>query len=157
MINDEKKIFVTPEGLEKLKSEYKELTEVKRTEIAERIKEARDLGDLSENSEYKSAREEQAKIEGRIAELEEVIKRAAVVKKVKDKKRVDIGCVVKVHLEGQEQEFRIVGATEANPAEGKISHESPLGRALLGKKVGEKVQVEAPAGNVVYKILDIVF
>lgn len=156
-MSEDLKIFVTREGLEKLKSEYQELIEVKRPEIAARIRDARDLGDLTENSEYKSAREEQAKIEGRISELEEIIKKAQIVKKVKDKKKVDIGCKVKVHLEGQDQEFQIVGATEANPVEGKISHESPLGQALLGKKVGEKVKVETPAGIVTYKIKKINF
>lgn len=156
-MSEDLKIFVTREGLEKLKSEYQELIEVKRPEIAARIRDARDLGDLTENSEYKSAREEQAKIEGRISELEEIIKKAQIVKKVKDNKKVDIGCKVKVHLEGQDQEFQIVGATEANPVEGKISHESPLGQALLGKKVGEKVKVETPAGIVTYKIKKINF
>lgn len=156
MKNNEK-IFLTKEGLEKLQQEYKELTEVKRREIAERIQKAREQGDLSENAEYDSARDNQAQIEGRILELEELLKRAQVIKKVKGEKKIEIGVKVKVHLEGQDQEFQIVGAPEADPISGKISHESPLGQALLGKKVGEKIKVTTPAGQVTYKILEIIF
>jgi len=156
MNNNQEKILLTPEGLEKIKKEYEELTIKRRKEIAQRIQEARELGDLTENAEYDSAREEQAQIEGRIAELEEMIKRAKVVKNNKKcPKAIEVGCKVRVHLEGEDTEFHIVGAPEADPQGGKISHESPLGMALLGKKVGEKIEVEAPVGKLIYKILDI--
>lgn len=156
--NNQEKIFLTPEGLEKIKKEYQELTTTRRKEIAQRIQEARELGDLTENSEYKAAREEQASVEGRIAELEELIKKAKVVKNNKKcPKAIEVGCKVRVHLEGRDEEFQIVGAPEADPASGRISHESPLGQALLGKKVGEKIEVDAPVGKIIYKILDILF
>jgi len=155
--NNQDKIFLTPEGLEKTKEEYEELTTKRRQEIAERIQKARELGDLTENAEYDSAREEQAAVEGRIAELEELMKRAEVVKNDKCPVKIEVGCRVRVHLEDQEQEFQIVGAPEADPSSGKISHESPLGQALLGKKVGDKIEVAAPVGKLVYKILDILF
>ncbi len=152
-----KKIFLTPEGLEKIKKEYQELTTKRRKEIAQRIQEARELGDLTENAEYDSAREEQASVEGRIAELEEMIKRAKVVKNNKKcPQEIEVGCKVRVHLEGEDTEFQIVGAPEADPVSGKISHESPLGQALLGKKIGEKIEVDAPVGKLIYKILDII-
>lgn len=156
MRNDEK-IFLTREGFEKLQKEHQELVNEKRKEVALRIQKAREQGDLSENAEYDSARESQAQIEGRILGLEELLKRAQVVKKVKGEKKVEVGAKVKVHLEGQNQEFYIVGALEADPGAGKISHESPLGQALLGKKVGDKINVETPAGKVTYKILEIIF
>ena len=157
MINNQEKILLTPEGLEKIKKEYEELTGKRRREIALRIQKARELGDLTENAEYDSAREEQASVEGRIAELEEMLKRAEVVKNNKRPKAIDVGCHVRVHLEGKDEEFYIVGAPEADPTHGKISHESPLGQALLGKKVGDKIEVEAPVGKLIYKILDIIF
>ena len=153
----QEKILLTPEGLEKIKKEYKELTGSRRKEIAERIQKARELGDLTENAEYDAAREEQATVEGRIAELEELMKRAEVVKNNKCPVQIDVGCRVRVHLEGRDEEFQIVGAPEADPSSGKISHESPLGQALLGKKVGDKIEVNAPVGKLIYKILDILF
>lgn len=153
----QEKILLTPEGLEEIKKEYEELTGKRRKEVAQRIQEARELGDLTENAEYDSAREEQASIEGRIAELEEMMKRAEVVKNNKCSVEIGVGCRVRVHLEDQDQEFQIVGAPEADPASGKISHESPLGQALLGKKVGDKIEVDAPVGKLIYKILDIIF
>ncbi len=155
--NNQEKILLTPEGLEKIKEEYEELTGNRRKEIALRIQKARELGDLTENAEYDSAREEQASIEGRIAELEEMMKRAEVVKNNKCPVEIGVGCRVRVHLEERDEEFQIVGAPEADPASGKISHESPLGQALLGKKVGDKIEVNAPVGKLIYKILDIIF
>lgn len=157
MTNNENRIFVTPEGLKKLQEEYKELTEERRAEVVQRIQKARELGDLTENAEYTAAREEQARIEGRILELGAFLKKAEVVKKKKNCQQVGIGCRVKVHLEGQDQEFKIVGATEADPSQGKISHESPLGHALLGKKIGDQIKVAAPGGHVVYKVLAVLF
>jgi len=155
--DNQEKILLTPEGLEKIKKEYEELTTTRRQEIAERIQKARELGDLTENAEYDAAREEQATVEGRIAELEELMKRAEVVKNNHCPVQIDVGCRVRVHLEGRDEEFQIVGAPEADPSSGKISHESPLGQALLGKKVGDKIEVEAPVGKLIYKILDILF
>ena len=149
---------ITSEGYQKLENELNYLRTVRRDEVAERLRLAlEEGGDLTENAEYDSAREEQASIEGRIAELEETMKRAEVVKNNKCPVEIDVGCRVRVHLEDQDQEFQIVGAPEADPTSGKISNESPLGQALLGKKVGEKIEVDAPVGKLVYKILDIVF
>lgn len=148
------KVYLTKEGLEKLKSELKELVDVKRLGVAQRIKTAREMGDLSENAEYTAAREEQSFVEGRINELEEIIKNAKIAEKTKGD-LIEVGSRVIVHIEGSEEEYHIVGAPEANPAEKKISHESPLGSSLLGKKVGDKIEVEAPMGKVVYTIVKI--
>ncbi|OGC70222.1 transcription elongation factor GreA [candidate division WWE3 bacterium RIFOXYC1_FULL_39_7] len=147
-------LYVTKEGLAKLKNELKELIEEKRPEVARRIQNAREMGDISENAEYDAARQEQSYIEGRIAELEEVVKSS----KVSDAQKSDgvgIGSKVTVHIEGDEETFHIVGAPEANPSEKKISHESPLGVALFGKKVGDLVEVEAPVGKLTYTIINI--
>lgn len=148
------KLLLTKEGLENLKAELKELIDVKRPEIAQRIKEAREMGDISENSAYDAARQEQSVIEGRIAELEDIVKNAQILE-VKNKDKVFVGAKVKVHVDGDTEEFFIVGAPEANPVQRKISHESPLGSALLGKGKGDKIEVEAPVGKIVYTILDI--
>lgn len=144
-------IFLTKEGLEQLKIELKELTETRRIEVSQRIKNAREMGDLSENAEYQSAKEEQGIVEGRIMELEDIIKRAKVEENG-SKEIIGVGSKVSVHIDGDEQVFHLVGAPEANPMEGKISHESPLGMQLLGKKVGEKFEVEAPVGKLTYTI-----
>ncbi|MFZ5424660.1 MAG: transcription elongation factor GreA [Patescibacteria group bacterium] len=146
-------VYLTKQGLEELKKELNQLVD-KRPEVAKRIKTARDMGDISENAEYVAAREEQAFVEGRIAELEDIIKNS----KVSEQKPGDgiyVGAKVVLHIEGDEETFHIVGAPEANPSARKISHESPLGSALLGKKIGEKVEVEAPVGKLVYTILSI--
>jgi len=124
---------ITPEGLEKLKAEIEHLSTAKRREVAERIKEAREFGDISENAEYDDAKNEQALLEGRIAQLEERLRRATVVH-VKDQKS------------GDSQKFQIVGSTEANPAEHKLSNESPIGKALLGHKRNDVVTVDVPRG-----------
>lgn len=147
-------VYLTKEGLEKLKQELSNLTAVRRVEVAHRIKTARDFGDISENSEYDAARTEQAFIEGRIAELEDIIKNAQV-SDTSNKEKVQVGSKVTVHIEGSDAVFFIVGAPEANPAEKKISHESPIGSALLDKKVGEEVIVEVPVGKLTYKVLKI--
>ncbi|GMR19327.1 MAG: transcription elongation factor GreA [Patescibacteria group bacterium] len=148
------KVYLTQEGLEKLQNEFDHLVNVKRKEVAEKLQKARELGDLSENAAYTAAREEQTFMEGRIAELEDLLKKVEVAEKAKAGKVV-VGSTVRVHLDGEKQEFRIVGAPEADPAGGKISHESPLGQALIGKKVGDKVEVEAPVGNLKYHILEV--
>ncbi|MBU0650030.1 transcription elongation factor GreA [Patescibacteria group bacterium] len=153
--NDSKKVILTAAGLEELNKELKELTGVKRVEVVKKIAMARDMGDLSENAAYVSARDEQAFIEGRIAELEDIITNAVVSKGVGCKGVVEIGCKVKVHVDGEEEEYHLVGAPEADPKIKKISYESPLGRALVGKKVGDQVEMEAPDGKVVYTILSV--
>ncbi len=147
-------LYLTKEGLENLKKEFQNLVEVRRPEIAKRIKEAREMGDISENSEYDSARQEQSFVEGRIEELEEILKNAKISTPAK-KDNVGVGCKVTVHVDGGEESFHIVGALEANPSEKKISHESPLGSALLGKKVGDKIEVDAPVGKLIYTVLKI--
>lgn len=142
---------MTKEGHLKLKEELEKLI-ARRPQMAQKIKEAREQGDLSENAAYKSAREEQSFIEGRIAELEEILKRAKVVEHEGGCEKINIGCRVKTHSDDQTQEFQVVGVLEADPGGGKISCESPLGKKLVGKKVGDKVEIEAPAGKIVYTI-----
>ena len=150
----EEKVYLTQAGLEKLKEEYVQLTGIRRKEVAEKLQKARELGDVSENAAYDAARDEQAFVEGRIEELDSLLKNVAVVEKEKAG-LVQVGSTVKVHLDGNEREFQIVGAPEADPSGGKISHESPLGQALLGKKVGDQVEIEAPAGKLIYHVLGI--
>lgn len=148
---DSKKIFLTKEGLGELKQEYEELTKVKRPEILNRVSAARSMGDLSENAEYTVAREELSFIDGRIDELEELLKQVVIISN-NHSNTIKLGSTVKVHTGKDLEEFTLVGEWEADPKEKKISHESPLGKALIGKKVGEKVEVEAPAGKIVYTI-----
>ena len=150
----EEKVYLTQEGLNKLKEEHDQLVNVRREEVAEKLQKARELGDISENAAYDAARDEQTFIEGRIAELEDILKRVEVVE-APAAGEIAIGSTVKVHLDGEEQEFRVVGAHEADPSSGKISHESPLGQSLIGKKVGDQIEVEAPVGKLIYRILDI--
>lgn len=152
------KTILTYAGLKKLEDELLDLKVVKRKEVAEKIKEAREQGDLSENAEYDAAKEEQRHIEARIAELEVILKDVEVVVEedvILD--HVNIGCLVKVYDSAFEEEieFQLVGSTEASSLSDKISNESPLGRALLGKRVGDKVSVEAPVGTIEYTILEI--
>jgi transcription elongation factor GreA len=151
--NDDVKVLLTKEGLEELKKELHTLIEIKRPEVVQKISVARDMGDLSENAAYVSARDDQAFIEGRISELEEIIKNAVVASSAHSKGVVCVGCKIRVHVDGVEQEFSVVGGPEADPKEQKISHESPLGKALMGKKIGDKVEIEAPMGKLVYTIL----
>ncbi len=154
-MNKKDVIYVTKEGLEKLKAELAELNDVKRPEVARRIKDAREMGDISENSEYDAARQEQSYIEGRISELEEFIKNAQISDESTQKGVIGVGAKVKIKVDSEEVEYHIVGAPEANPLEKKISHESPLGSALVGKKVGDKIEVDAPMGKLLYTILKI--
>ena len=145
-----KDVILTPEGLEKLKAELEDLTTTKRREVAERIKDAREYGDISENSEYDDAKNEQAMLESRIAALEEKLRSATVVE-AKDISTdvVGVGTAVKVKDDqtGKSETYTIVGSTEANPAEKKLSNESPVGRALLGHSKGETVSVQLPNGK----------
>jgi len=153
-----KTIKITDDGLKKLEAELENLKTVGRADIAEKIKIARGYGDLSENSEYDEAKNEQAKIEARIVEIEAMLKNVEIIEDVKGKaKSVVIGVKVKVlDIEyGDECEYRVVGSTEADPRDGKISDESPVGKALLGKKIGDEVIVEAPGGEFKLKIIDI--
>ena len=154
----EKKNLMTYAGLKKLEDELHELKVVRRKEVAEKIKEAREQGDLYENAEYDAAKDEQRDIEARIEELEAILKNAeVVVEDEADTEKINVGCKVLVYDEEfeEEVEFKIVGSTEANSLQGKISNESPLGKALIGAKVGDEISVEAPAGMMNYKILKI--
>jgi transcription elongation factor GreA len=149
--------FLTESGAAELRRELTELKTVKRPELAHRLKEAISMGDLSENADYHDAKEQQAFMEGRINYLEELLRSATVVPDEAQKANVvRVGVEVTVQEEGEPPEtFMIVGAAEANPREGKISNESPLGAALMGRKVGDKVKVAAPAGELVFKIKNI--
>ena len=153
-----KKNILTSEGLKKLEDELEELIVVKRKEVAQKIKEAREQGDLSENAEYDAAKDEQRDIEARIEEIEKILKNAEIVDEDEvDLGTINIGCQVKI-LDCEFDEeliYKIVGSTEANSLKGKISNESPVGKALIGKKVGDMVSVETQVGVVSYKVLDI--
>ena len=154
----EKKNLLTYEGLQKLETELHDLKVVKRKEVAQKIKEAREQGDLSENAEYDAAKEEQRDIELRIEEIDRILKNAELVTDEDvDSRVINIGSTVRIQdLEFDEQmEYKIVGSTEANSLKGKISNESPVGKALIGAKVGQKVEVETPSGMIQYKILEI--
>lgn len=151
-------ILLTKQGYDKIVAEHEELVSVKRKEVAERIKEAISYGDISENSEYDSAKNEQAELEERIHKLENMMRKAKIIDESKmTNDRVSIGLKVKVKLmeSKEEYEYVIVGSTEADPFEGKISNESAVGEALLGKKKGEKVEVQVLDGVKHYQILDI--
>jgi transcription elongation factor GreA len=148
---DSKKIYLTKEGLDELKAEHDELTKVKRPDVLNRVSQARNMGDLSENAEYTVAREELSFIDGRIDELEELLKQVVLISN-NHSNIIKLGSTVKVNTGSDKEEFTVVGEWEADPKDKKISHESPLGKALIGKKVGEKVEVEAPAGKIVYTI-----
>ena len=153
-----KKNILTYEGLKKYENELQELKVVKRREVAQKIKEAREQGDLSENAEYDAAKDEQRDIEARIEELEKILKNAEVVDEDEvDIERINIGCQVKIlDIEyNEELEYKIVGSTEANSLKGKISNESPVGKALIGKQMGDVITVETPAGSFQYKVLEI--
>ena len=154
----DKRVVLTEEGLKKLEEKLEYLKSVRRLEVADRLKAAIALGDLSENSEYDDAKNEQAFIEGHILELEKMIRNAKVIKNSSiSKEVVSLGSVVLVEdLEfNEKEEYSIVGTTEADPANNKISNESPVGAAILGQKVGAKVKVVTPAGELFYKILEI--
>ncbi len=153
-----KKNLMTYEGLRALEEEVQDLKVNKRREIAEKIKEAREQGDLSENAEYDAAKDEQRDIEARIEEIEEILKHAEVVTDDDvEVGKINIGCTVRIlDLEFDEEvEYRLVGSTEANSLKGKISNESPVGRALIGATINDVVTVETEAGNFQYKVLDV--
>ena len=145
---------VTKEGYSKLKEELDKLKKG-RPQIAQKISKAREQGDLSENAAYKSARERQSFVEGRITELEGILKGARVVEHSGGCEKIGVGCRVKARSDDKIQEFHIVGVLEADPGGGKISYESPLGKRLVGRTVGDRVTIEAPAGKIVYTIEEI--
>ncbi len=150
-----KPTYLSREGLEKLRAELEELVNVRRAEIAQRIHDAKAHGDVMENAEYEDAKNEQAFVEGRIATLEALIKNATLIDEHLSTDHVQIGSTVVVRGVDGEERFTIVGSTEARPAEGKISNESPVGRALLGRKPGDTVVVRVPAGDFTYTIVSI--
>lgn len=157
-MDTKKTIFVTKQGLEELKSELRDLEKEKRPQVLERVSQARAMGDLSENSEYTAAREELSLIDGRIEELSDMLKRVEIIDEEKAAKKtnaVQLGSTVTVKINGKKEVFEVVGEWEADPQEKKISHESPLGKALLGKALNEKIEVEAPAGKILYHIVEI--
>lgn len=155
---EEKKNLLTFTGLKKLEEELHDLKVFKRKEVAGKIKEAREQGDLSENAEYDAAKDEQRDIEARIEEIENILKNVEVVDEDEvDLDKISVGCRVKVYdIEfDEEMEFSLVGSSEANSLKGKISNESPVGKALIGAKVGDVVEVETQAGLIQYKVLEI--
>lgn len=150
-----KQFLLTKEGIEELDTELKSLV-AERGAIADRIKTAREFGDLSENAEYSAARQEQERNEARISELENILQNAEVIKKPKGDSKVQLGSSVKLKDDnGKTKEYQVVGTVEADPLEGKISDESPIGQSLLGKKEGEEVEIKTPADTTTYKIVDI--
>ena len=155
---EEKKTILTYAGLQKLEDELHELKVNKRQEVAQKIKEAREQGDLSENAEYDAAKDEQRDIEARIEELEKILKNVEVVVEDEvDSDKINVGCKVSVYDYDFDEtvEWQIVGSTEANSLQGKISNESPIGAALIGASVGEEVEVETPNGVLKFKVLEI--
>lgn len=152
---DVKKIYLTKEGLEELKSELNELKNNRRPIVLDRVSQARSMGDLSENAEYSAAREELSFIDGRIEELEELLKQVVIIETAVKNSTIALGSKVTLGVKGKQEIFTVVGEWEADPMNKKISHESPLGKALLGKKVGERVEVEAPAGKILYTVVSV--
>jgi transcription elongation factor GreA len=150
-----KKLFrLTQSGVDELKSELDSLIS-KRVSLSDAIKTARELGDLAENAEYQSARADQERSESRISEIENILQNVAIIKKPNSDHKVQIGSTVKLKSEGKTKEFQIVGTVEADPSNGKISDESPIGRAMLGKSIGDSVEIQTPAETTTYKIIEI--
>lgn len=148
-----KQFYLTNQGVAELNVEHEELI-TQRGPIAERIKTAREFGDLSENAEYSSARQEQERVEGRISEIENILQNVEIIKKPKGDNKVQLGSTVTLKNHTTKK-FQVVGTVEADPMNGKISDESPIGQALLGKSVGDKVEIATPADTTTYKIVDI--
>lgn len=154
-MDNTKLIQVTQAGLESLKAELTDLVEIKRPQLVKRLERARQEGDLSENSDYTNAKEELEFLDGRIDELNEVVNNAEIIEEGASGDTVEVGTTVILTSNGDRHEFKIVGEWEADPMKKLISNESPLGKQLVGKKVGEKVEVEAPAGVINYKVIEI--
>ena len=150
-----KDFYLTKEGIDKLKAEVDDLANKQRAEVASELKAAKEFGDLSENAQWDNAKDRQAYVEGRIAEIEHILKHAVVIEAPKSSAKVSIGSTVHLELEDGVQRYTIVGSTEADPDAGKISDESPIGQALLGKTKGEEVEINVPSGTMVYKIKNI--
>ena len=151
----EKKIPMTQQGYNKLEEELRHLKNVERPTVIKAIADAREHGDLSENAEYHEAKDALGFVEGHILEIEDLLKNAVVVEQEANATNVRVGTTATVSVNGKEKSFMIVGSNEADPLAGKISNESPIGRALLGSKVGDQVEVETPAGTTVYEVLRI--
>lgn len=149
-----KQFHLTQAGVDELKVELEELA-AQRGPIAERIKSAREFGDLAENAEYSSARQEQEQVEGRISQIEHILQNVELIKKPKGDNKVQLGSVVKLKNDGKTKQFQVVGTVEADPLNGKISDESPIGQALIGKKEGDKVEIKTSAETTAYRIVDI--
>ena len=156
-MDNNKKIYLTKEGIAELKKEYDELVNKKRPDVLARVTQARNMGDLSENAEYVASREELTFIDGRVDELEIILKQAVVIREgaKTSNHAVKLGSTVTLHVNGKKEVFTVVGEWEADPENKKISHESPLGKVLIGKRVGDKVAVEAPAGKITYAIISV--
>ena len=150
-----KPAYISRDGLEKLRVELEELVNVRRAEVASRISEAKEHGDITENAEYEDAKNEQAFIEGRIQALSALIKNAVLIDETTSKTHVQIGSTVELEGDNGKESYTIVGSAEASPGQGRISNESPVGRALLGKKKGDKVTISVPAGDMHYKVVGI--
>lgn len=151
---DRKKVFLTEEGFSELKKEFEDLTKKRRIDVVKRVSSAREMGDLSENAEYQAARDELSFIDGRIEELEEILKKVTIITDQTTRGGdIQLGSMVTLNLKGKQEDYMLVGEWEADPVEKKISHVSPLGKALLGKKIGETIEVQAPAGKVVYTVI----
>lgn len=151
-MNAKKEFYLTKEGIDKLNEELEDLTHNQRQKIAVRLKEAKEYGDLSENIQYDDAKDQQAFIEGRISEIENILRHSSLIESPKNSAVVGLGSTVHLELEDGVQRYTIVGSTEANPEEGKISNESPIGKALIGKKPGDEVEVAVPSGTMTYKV-----
>ncbi len=149
-----KQFHLTKEGIQELEIELTGLVK-QRGPVAERIKSAREFGDLAENAEYISAREEQDRVEGRIADIENILQSVEVIKKPKGDSKVQLGSKVTLKNNGKTKQFQVVGTVEADPLQGKISDESPIGQALMGKKVGDEVEIKTPAETATYKVASI--
>jgi transcription elongation factor GreA len=148
--------YLTPEGAEKLQAELDELKGIKREELSARLRSAIQMGDLSENADYHKAKEDQGFLEGRIQELEAILRNSVIIEKTKSTGVVTIGSNVTIQEDGLDPEsYHLVGPTEADPRKGKISHESPIGRALMDKKVGDIAEAETPGGKIKFKIIKI--
>lgn len=148
--------YLTPEGETKLKAELEELKGPRRDELAKRLRSAIQMGDLSENADYHKAKEDQGFLEGRIQEIEFVLRNAVIIEKKADNNAVDVGAHITIQEDGSSPEkYHVVGAKEADPRNGKISNESPIGRAVMGHKVGDVVEAETPGGKIKFKILKI--
>lgn len=146
---------LTETGFDALKKEYQELITVKKPQAVERLQKARSMGDLSENSEYSAAKEELAFVEGRIQEIDEILKNVEIVENHSSSGEVELGSSVTVEMKGKKELYQIVGEFEADPLNKKLSHTSPIGGALIGKKVGDWVEITVPAGKIKYKIVEI--